>query len=482
MARTAYDEQDYPYTVRPFTHPARMASVAALHAREAAPFHRCRVLEVGGGDGINVVSMALAAPQSEFVNFDLAESTIEQGRRLIAAAGLRNVRQEVANLMDIPDSWGEFDYIIAHGVYAWTPAPVREGLMRLIGRLLSPRGVAMVSYNALPGCHIRQAARDIAWRAAQGKATPQARIAAARAALEFHVSRWDAEKPRQRAMREEAQRVLRQPDGVLFHDELCDEWNPQYLSDTAASARAHGLDYLGDMQQSAIADALFPGALYEETLAMTGGDFAAYEQIRDFAEGRLFRETLLCRAGAPIKRGFDAARLDGLYVDGLLEVEADSTGAAAFRLPNGGRISTQDSAFAQTLRRIAEAWPQALSIADLAVDADTREALARLFVNGALGLSSAPFACVREPGERPRAGMLARMQAAVGARDVSTLRHTTLRIDDETSRRFLGLLDGTRTLEELAVAMAGPGGDMIAAAASVQSALGAFVRSALIEA
>ena len=481
MAINLYDEQYYPYTVRHFTHPARMGVVARLYGRDAAPFEKCRVLEVGGGDGINLVSMALAAPDSEFVNFDLAESTIEQGRRLVEATGVRNVRQEVMNLMDVPDSWGEFDYIIAHGVYAWTPPAVREGLMSLCSRLLSPRGVAMVSYNALPGCHFRRAVRDIAWRAARGHEGPVARVAAAREAIGFHAARWSRDATRQAAMLEEAERMQKKPDGVLFHDELCDEWNPQYVSDVAAAARAKGLDFLGDMQQAAISGALFPEQIHLDAIARSGGDFAAREQALDFVEGRLFRETLLCRAGAPVDPRFDPARLADLYVDGWLDERPGKDGARVFRTATGGDLSTRDARFGEALARIAAAWPRALPLRDLAPDDDSREALARLFVNGALGLSTAPFPCASAPGERPRAGKLARVQAAAGIGDVASLRHTQARID-ENSRRFLTLLDGTRTLPELAMQMAGPGGDMIDALGSVQTALGQFVHAALIEA
>jgi hypothetical protein len=43
-----------------------------------------------------------------------------------------NVEFSVMDIRDASESFGEVDYIIAHGVYAWVLAPVRDALMRWI--------------------------------------------------------------------------------------------------------------------------------------------------------------------------------------------------------------------------------------------------------------------------------------------------------------------------------------------------------------
>jgi hypothetical protein len=58
------------------------------------------------------------------------------------------------------------------------------------------------------------------------------------------------------------------------------------------------------------------------------------------------------------------------------------------------------------------------------------------------------------PGERPTASPLARREAAVG-NHVTTLLHTTLRLDDEPSRKLIQLMDGTRDRAALAAGLAG---------------------------
>src|ERR1700680_55368 len=48
------------------------------------------------------------------------------GREAIAALGLKNVHLEPDDILKLGPGLGEFDYIIAHGVYSWVPAEVRS--------------------------------------------------------------------------------------------------------------------------------------------------------------------------------------------------------------------------------------------------------------------------------------------------------------------------------------------------------------------
>lgn len=57
---------------------------------------------------------------------------------------------------------------------------------------------------------------------------------------------------------------------------------------------------------------------------------------------------------------------------------------------------------------------------------------------------------VTEPVDRPRAHALARLQASSSGWAASGVRHVALELD-EPGRILLGLLDGSRTLDELAV-------------------------------
>jgi hypothetical protein len=85
------------------------------------------------------------------------------------------------------------------------------------------------------------------------------------------------------------------------------------------------------------------------------------------------------------------------------------------------------------------------------VEEDTRElsgAMLQATIVGGLELHSHSLPYVIQPGEKPLASALARLQIEAGPR-VSTVMHTVVQIDDALSRLLLKLLDGTRDRSEL---------------------------------
>src|SRR3954447_20871171 len=122
MPPTVYDDVPYSNHAYAQTHPDRLATVAILHGLEPPdPFH-ARVLEVGCGAGGNLLAMAAATPGIRAVGVDLAAVAIEEGTAAIAEIGLTNVELHQGDLRDLADGrLGQFDYIVAHGVYGWIP-------------------------------------------------------------------------------------------------------------------------------------------------------------------------------------------------------------------------------------------------------------------------------------------------------------------------------------------------------------------------
>ena len=158
---TVYDEVLYPNLPFAQTHPDRLATLAILFGMDPAPINRCRVLELGCGDGENLIPMAIENPESQFVGLDAAAVAVRAGNQEVTALGLTNIRLEHMDIMDAGPKLGTFDYAISHGFYSWVPEPVRDKLLALAKAVLAPHGVAFVSYNALPGGRIRQMFRDM---------------------------------------------------------------------------------------------------------------------------------------------------------------------------------------------------------------------------------------------------------------------------------------------------------------------------------
>src|ERR1041385_112988 len=126
-----------------------------------APVAACRVLEIGCGDGGNLIPMAYFLPECRLVGIDLAGAAIADGNRVVKDLKLRNIELREDDLRDLPQDAGEFDYIIAHGLHSWIPVDVRDRLMELGRSLLAPQGIVFLSYNTWPGSHTRQILREM---------------------------------------------------------------------------------------------------------------------------------------------------------------------------------------------------------------------------------------------------------------------------------------------------------------------------------
>ena len=79
---SAYDDVPYGAGSHPSTHPDRLATVAALFGASPPPIATARVLELGCARGGNLIPMAVAAPDAQFVGVDLSGRQIDEARAL----------------------------------------------------------------------------------------------------------------------------------------------------------------------------------------------------------------------------------------------------------------------------------------------------------------------------------------------------------------------------------------------------------------
>jgi SAM-dependent methyltransferase len=447
----AYDRVRYPNLAVARTHPAILSAFAALFGKPFAPFAASRVLEIGCGEGVNLINMALFAPGSEFVGVDLAETPISLARASVQALGLANVRFHVQDIADIDDSLGRFDYMIAHGVYAWVPAAVGEALMRVIGASLSADGLAFISYNAYPGARFRQILRDLLLNATDAISDPVEKLRLAHSVLMHVTKSWSESDPYQNALRAAANNMLRRRPEVLFHDEFNAHFEPKLLSAVIAAARKVGLDYLCDAQAPLCAEALFPSEKFAAAEPYSGGDWGRFEQLADFSEMRFFRQSIFCRAGG-VDRRLVGRRLRGLWAYGdprPMERDPQTPETFVFATPGGAEMTTNSPKLAQVIARIGAAFPCCVALDDVAEDAELASFVLRLFVANVVRLRTAPFPFTLAPGDRPIASPLARLQATRGEQIVASLLHTSVEID-AGGAEILSLMDGSRTRDDLA--------------------------------
>lgn len=445
----SYDVVAYQSHANAIMHPERLAVQGRLFGLSPAEPERCRYLEIGAGTGTNVIAAALYLPDSEFVGLDLAESAVREGTELIAALGLTNVRLEHADLTRWqPD--GTFDYVAAHGVYSWVPAPVRDGLLDLYKRALSPNGIGYVSYNTLPGCHLRRVIWDMLKFHTANVPDPVAKLGQVDQFLQFVMEGQAGQNdPPNRWLLAEAKSVYDREERYLtYHDDLATVNDPVYFLDFAGHAIRHGLKYLAEASLPTMSDEVFP-----QSVANVLGDLGRQnplmrEQYRDFLMVRRFRTSLVCHAERPTRP--TPAMVDDLFAASPLRIVGEP-GDGQFVTEGGGSVIVDDSLRRRLLTTLINRWPARVPLTDLAtgddlaVVAESILTLARAsLVN--LHTQAFPGSCVAS--DRPSVSPLARWQAAHKL-PVSTLLHTTHELTDQASRVLLPLLDGTRSRTEL---------------------------------
>lgn len=467
---TSYDQVRYPGFPYAQSHPDRLATQATLFGLDPAPVERCRVLELGCGDGGNLLPMAVQFPGSTFVGFDLAETAIAIGNGAIADLGVKNLRLEMADILELGPGLGEFDYIIAHGVYSWVPEDVRDKVLAIAGRHLAPQGIAYISYNALPGCYIRQMMRDMMLYHLRHFEDPEVRMSRAIELLQMLLSVPESkENFAAGLLKQEINSLFERHPEVLFHDELGEVYYSIHFTDFIHHASRHGLQYVAEANAFDMEPGKFPPELRDKIEEVSGGSRLDREQYMDFMKCRKFRQTLLCREGVAVADRPIAQAVRGMYAASHAtpvspNPELTNEQPEEFRGPKGAAMKTAHPLAKSAIGNLIRLWPQTIHFDDLLKQCSEQtgqpadpEALAEILLAtyraGLVDLRVSPLLCVANAPEYPSTTPLARWQARHG-HTVTTLRHTTIEATGGVETQLLILLDGTRNRTALVAELA----------------------------
>ena len=463
-----HDRIHYPGGAWEHSHPDRIAANARMYGLCPAPVERCRVLELGCGGGGNLIPMAYGVPHAHFVGIELAARPVEAGRQLASSLGLSNVDVQQHDILEVPTGIGEFDYIVAHGVYSWVPDAVRDAVMSIFARHLAPGGIAYMNYNALPGGHLRNLARDLMQFRLSVFDDPEAHGKDAVRFVRLVAGAQPDGSPYRRVLEEEIGRFEHNPIGVLFHDDLVPAHRAFHFRRVVEHAERHGLRYLCEARPADVHPGRYSASI-QAALRRFGGGRIAREQCFDFLVCQMYRCSLFCREGVALAPNRNLDGMHGMRVAAELRPgtePADLTDgiAVAYFASDGASVNLDDSAAKAALEILSECWPASVEIEPLLRDArkragrsgrptqfERREFAEFLATNHAMGFTDLH---VWEPrmaavaGERPVASALARIEIERGAR-VTSLRHRQVEIDDPIAAEVLARLDGTRDLAGL---------------------------------
>lgn len=465
---TAYDDVLYSSYAFSQTHPDRLATLATLFGMTPPPITHCRVLELGCGDGSNLIPMACTLPNSEFVGLDLAARPIVKGQATVETLSLQNITLRQGDVMEVAPDWGQFDYIIAHGLYSWVPANVQEQILAVCHDRLTANGVAYVSYNTYPGGHLRQMVRELMRFHTRHITDPTQQITQARAILRFTADAQPDTEAYGAFLRAELKRVTEGEDGYVYHDDLAEINSPVYFHEFAKRAANVGLQYLAEADFFEMQDHMFPPQMAETLRQLASKDIILKEQYADFLKCRKFRQTLLCRQPVLPHRTLVPERLTNLYVASAAqpatpEIDLREPSVAEFRSERGQALATNHPLMKAAMLCLAQSWPRPIGFTELLGQAYAQlgegghkhmgsraEDLALLgnMVFQAYGKNLVELHVhvphfVLEVSERPIASALARLQIRQSA-FVTNVLHGSVKIEDLLGRHLLSLLDGTR--------------------------------------
>lgn len=371
-----YDEVPYKSYPFPQSHPSRLATVGTLFGMKPADLEKCRVLELGCSSGGNLIPLADQYPGSEFVGIDFSKVELEDGWKTVEKLGLKNIKLLHQNIRDVGPELGQFDYIIAHGIYSWVPDDVQDRLLAACQANLTPQGVAYVSYNTYPGWHMREMVRNVMAFRAQFFEKPQDRLRQARQLVDFlaHTVPSDGNAYGM-LLKDELSMLADKDDYYLFHDYLEEINSPIYFHQFMKRAQSHGLQYLGESDFSVMWASKFPREV-ESMLQNVSSDIVQMEQYMDFVRNRMFRQTLLCHGDVTLDRSLSPDHVMGLTVAcGAASEEPFVDVHSRDRVTFRGRhsvMTTNEPLVKAAMLHLAERWPRSVSLSSLLAAARSR--------------------------------------------------------------------------------------------------------------
>ena len=470
---SAYDALPYPSFTFSQTHPNKLATMARLFGLTTAPVDGCRVLELGCGDGTNLLSFAAALLSSEFVGVDLSSAHIRAAQTTTRELGLSNIRFYELDILNVNrENFGEFDFIIAHGLYSWVPDFVRPRILEICREMLQPNGVGYISYNAFPGSYARLMTRGIMQFHAHDTIEPLEKVQSAYVLLKSLAETVEPNTYYQQILQSEYDGMAMRDPSNIYHDELNEFNQPFYFHEFIQAAEKHDLQYLAEADVAAMQTHNLTADI-RQLIQSFGDDIIKREQYLDFARFRRFRQTLVCRREIELNRQLAPEILDIFFISGQLRIVSENPVIAErapvkFVTPDNSTFEIDHPLTKAALVCLSQIWARSIGFDDLInharqiiessnqiSDADfiaekqrVKTFFLQIYTVGFIELHVHQFQFAMTISERPKVSDFARWQTPRG-KIVTTPTGFNLPLDDDFKRALLPLLDGTLNKTQL---------------------------------
>lgn len=460
--KNSYNELAYTPQAYRETAVERLELIAKIRGLEPASSANSNILELGCGQGMNLIPMAFRNPQSQFLGIDFSENQINFAKKFISELGLNNIDFQCQDIFDF-EAQGQYDFVVAHGVLSWIPRHQQQELLSLVSKLLSPDGVGYVSYNCFPGWYGKKILRDFVLAKNSKLPSAEADLVEVFKQIESYIQSTSKTNPALSAqLKYDFEDMKRRPRAYLLHDEFELESHALYFSEFRRFLEAEKLFYAGDtLQDGDLLEAYsseMRRALAAEKLS---ADLFKLEEISDFYRNRRFRRSIFSKKKAETP---SIESLSQFYVRSKLKaIDGESS---IFQHPTYGNIEVQFSVLIEALQRLEVAGPAGLSMKSLLEtysEASHRDLLDRIlyfFRLDLLELWPSVLQCSAFKAEQnPKVSDLVLHQAKhkiwlTGAT------HESVAVD-ETACEFIEKLDGKHSVEDLVKQMTGHGEEAI---------------------
>jgi SAM-dependent methyltransferase len=357
-----YDELPYKCHPIEWTAPERLALASLLHGGPRQPLDTYRVLELGCGDGANLLPLAYYRRHATFIGIDGASSQIEIADARKSALELSNIEFIHSEFLTAAHRLsGQFDYIIAHGIFSWVPGDVRDALLELCTQHLRHGGLLYLNYNTRPGWNVRGMVREFLLAQTAGMTSLRMRAELAQeVAAKIVSSLAVGEHPYSQLISNEFGFVCENHVSYVAHEYLAADNHPYWRSEFLTLARRYGFEYVAD------ADFCYSSGRLPEDLAPR----LDKEQIT----GRALDDTvdLLCyrQLHSPIlTQGpwvWDPPSLEEfahlLVASCLVPCAPNGAENPMFQHPSGYQVEAKEAVMVAALKRLQPLWPQGLRI------------------------------------------------------------------------------------------------------------------------
>lgn len=365
MTSNPYDELPYKSAPIEWTAPERLALVSFLHGGPRAPLDSYRVLELGCADGSNLLPLAWYRRHGRFTGVDGARSQIDIARSHLSALGIANVEFVHSDFLDVGRSvTGQFDFIVAHGVFSWIPPRTRDVLLEFCAQRLAPNGLLYLNYNTFPGWSIRSLVRDFLLAQTADAGSMRARTEMAQdVAATLSASPTEGGRPYAQLITEEFRLVSDSDPSYVAHEYLAADNHAFWRSEFLTLAGCHGLEYVAD------ADFNYSSGRLDAGLTTRLAEHRIYgrstDDTVDLLSYRQLHSPILARRPV-VRQPPTAEEFSRLLVASCLAPpEQRGPGHPMFQHPSGYQVEVKDEAMRIALERLHPLWPRGITVGEL---------------------------------------------------------------------------------------------------------------------